>query len=99
MLGCLPPLGLAFVVVGNALVLLRVFLINLEDDLRVLVHFLVALRNDKSVLALTAQNQELNCFLLEASSLTVVRNHQCTLRQLGLRPKYVLCLFWVVEEL
>lgn len=50
-LSCAAPLGLSFVVLGNAEVLIDVTLIDLQDDLRILVHLLVRLSDDESVLA------------------------------------------------
>lgn len=77
--------------------LFRIFIINFNDKLGVLVHLLVGLSNDERLFSLASQNEELNSLSLRSLSLTVVGNHLRALGQLVLRPEDVLGLLWIVQ--
>lgn len=98
-LGSAAPLRLSFVVLSDTEVLFRVLLICLQNYLGVLVHDLVALCNHESFLTLTTQDQKLNRLFLEATSLTILGDHQGALRELRLGTENELCLLGVVEVL
>ncbi len=55
------------------------------------------LRNNERLFALPAQNQEFNRLFLETTGLAILRDHQCTLGELGLGPENVLCFLGVVK--
>jgi len=74
------PHGLAFVVLSNTKVLIDVTLVDLQNDLRILVHFLMGLGDNKSVFTLASKYQELNSLLLGALKLTEISDHKSALR-------------------
>lgn len=82
MLGSSSPLRLAFVVLSDSQMLVRVLLIGLENDFSVFIHDLMRLSDYKSLLSFTSEDQELNCFLLEASGLAILSDHEGTLGKL-----------------
>ena len=95
---CFAPLLLALVVLGDLEVLLSVSIIVLQDYFSVLIHLLMRLGNNKSVIALPAKDQELDCFLLCALSLTVLGDLESALRQLALLSENYLGPLSVIQK-
>ena len=56
MLRSTAPLRLALVILSDSQVLINIAFINLEDNLGILVHFLMRLRNNESVLTFPSQD-------------------------------------------
>ena len=77
--------------------LINIAIVDLKNNLGILVHLLMRLSNDESILAATTEHKELDGFLLRALKLTVIGNHVSTLRKLALLTEDLLRTIRVVE--
>lgn len=91
------PLRFSLVVLGNAQVLVNIAVVDLEDNLCVLIHLLMRLRDYEGVFSTAAEHEELDCFLFRAFKLAVVGDHVCALWQLALSMENLFGPVWVVK--